>query len=280
MSDHRSEIQLSIALVTRNRPQSLNRCLQSLRSQNIQPYEIVISDDSEPQLAPLSEKIARNWKCRYLQGPRRGLYANRNFSALACRGTHIRTMDDDHVLPQGHLEQCYNAVASDPDSIWTTGEIGYVNGTYFAESETAQQLCPSGVGEGVKDWDNNWAIADGSTIYPKLVFDRGYRMIEYYNYGSSYLEFGAYLYYHGFRSRCVRNAYVEHYADENTIHRNQPEAIASRFYASLCFNFYFRRNYVLLAKYSLLYSGLLAKHAQLRLFLPDLMQKVKQRWQT
>ncbi|MDY7012623.1 MAG: glycosyltransferase, partial [Cyanobacteriota bacterium] len=260
--------------------ESLNRCLQSVRSQSVQPFEILISDDSDPQLAPETEKIAREWGCRYLQGPRRGLYANRNFSALACGGTHIRTMDDDHVLPRGHLEQCYNAVACDRDSIWTTGEIGYVNGTYYAASETAHQLCPSGVGEGVKDWDNNWAIADGSTIYPRIIFDRGYRMIEDYRYGSSYLEFGAYLYYHGFRSRCIRDAYVNHYADENTINRDRPEAIASRFYASLCFNFYFCRNYILLAKYSLLYSQLLKKHENLRDFIPKLVQQVKQRWQS
>ncbi|MDY6781650.1 MAG: glycosyltransferase family 2 protein [Cyanobacteriota bacterium] len=274
------EIQLSVALVTRNRPDSLERCLHSLRSQSIQPFEIVISDDSDPSVAPYTEKVARACQCRYLPGPRRGLYANRNFSALACRGTHIRTMDDDHILPEGHLEQCYTAVAADPDSIWTTGEVGYVNGSYYAESATAHQLCPSGVGEGVKDLDNNWAIADGSTIYPRTVFDRGYRMIEDYRYGSSYLEFGAYLYYHGFRSRCVRNAYVEHYADENTINRTQPEAVASYFYASLCFNFYFRRNYILLTKYCLLYSTRLAQHQPLRRFLPELARKVKQRWQT
>ncbi|MFM6022178.1 MAG: glycosyltransferase family 2 protein, partial [Dolichospermum sp.] len=42
-----SNILLSIALVTRNRPESLERCLKSLRSQNVQPFEVVISDDSD-----------------------------------------------------------------------------------------------------------------------------------------------------------------------------------------------------------------------------------------
>ena len=39
-------IKLSVALVTRNRPDWLRRCLGSWRTQSVQPYEIVISDDS------------------------------------------------------------------------------------------------------------------------------------------------------------------------------------------------------------------------------------------
>ena len=192
------EILLSVALVTRDRPESLNRCLKSLRAQNVQPFEVVISDDSDPPLTNKTEVVAKRWGCRYIQGPHRGLYANRNHVALACKGTHIRTMDDDHVFPRGHMGQCIKAVSLDPFSIWTTGETCYINGKYQGIIEKANQLHPSGAGCSVQDIDNNWAIADGSTIYPKEVFDRGYRMVEDYEHGSSYLEFGAYLYHNGF----------------------------------------------------------------------------------
>ncbi|MBE9118269.1 glycosyltransferase [Lusitaniella coriacea LEGE 07157] len=271
-------IRLSIALVTRNRPESLERTLQNLRSQSFQPFEIVVSDDSDGELAAKTASVAKRWNCRYITGPHRGLYANRNYSALACRGTHIRTMDDDHILPENHLEQCFNAVSSDPHSLWTTGEIGYVNGQFFGESKTAQQLCPSGVGEAVENMDNNWAIADGSTIYPKTVFDRGYRMIEDYKYGSSYLEFGIYLYRHGFRSRCVPNAYIEHYADSWTIERNDRDTIESRLYASLCFNLYFQKNPTLAAKYILLYIWLLKTHENVFVRFPQVFKNVRERW--
>jgi glycosyltransferase involved in cell wall biosynthesis len=46
---------LSIAIVTRNRPESLQRALESLSNQNTQAFEIVISDDSN-----LEEMIAAN----------------------------------------------------------------------------------------------------------------------------------------------------------------------------------------------------------------------------
>lgn len=271
-------IQISIALVTRNRPESLERCLRSLRQQNVQPFEVVISDDSDSELSNQVKCLSDRWGCRYITGPRRGLYANRNHAALACQGTHIRTMDDDHEFPEGHMERCLEAVVNDPSSVWTTGEIGLLEGQQLWRIKTANQLCPSGVGGRVTDLNDNWSISDGSTIYPRIVFDRGHRMVEEYGYGSSYLEFGAYLYRHGFRSRCVKDATVIHHANLQTIKRDTSEAIMSRFFASLCFNIYFQRNISLALKYILSYNFRLLERGKLYLALPFLLSKVHQRW--
>lgn len=278
MFEDLSEIRISVALVTRNRPECLDRCLESLRAQNIQPFEVVVSDDSDLDRAQETETIAKRWDCRYISGPRRGLYANRNYAALACKGTHVRTMDDDHVFPEEHMKQCLNAVSSDPLSIWTTGEISFVDGNYYVKANNAGQLHPSGVGGPVADVNDNWAIADGSTIYPKDIFDKGYRMIEDYKYGSSYLEFGAYLYHHGFRCRCVPDAFVKHYADKSTINRNDSNFIESIFYSSLCFNLYFKTNYMLATKYIISYIWRLRFNRNVILFLPKILFKVERRW--
>src|SRR5256884_5562045 len=106
---------ISVALVTRNRPESLERTLRSLRAQDVQPFEVVLSDDSDVEQARRCRELAARYKCRYVSGPQRGLYANRNFSALVCRGTHVRTMDDDHEFPDGHIRACIRAVESRPD---------------------------------------------------------------------------------------------------------------------------------------------------------------------
>lgn len=278
MAMNSSEIRISVALVTRNRPESLNRCLESLRSQSVQPFEVVVSDDSDPELACETEAVAKRWNCRYITGPRRGLYANRNHAALACQGTHIRTMDDDHVLPIGHMKQCLEAVCSDPHSIWTTGEIGYINSKYYATAKTAKQLYPSGVSGPVTDINDNWAIADGSTIYPKEVFDRGHRMVECFGYGSSYLEFGAYLYHHGFKSRCIVDAYIEHYSNESTLNRNDIAYKKSCLYASLCFNLYFKPNYLLATKYIISYLLRLKLAENPFILLPEFFFALEKRW--
>lgn len=280
MLTNSSEVRLSVALVTRNRPESLDRCLKSLRSQDVQPFEVVVSDDSDPALAPKTEAVAKYWQCRYIIGPRRGLYANRNHAALACKGTHIRTMDDDHVLPDGHIKQCLDAVYSDPKSIWTTGEIGFINGDYCGNCPTAMQLCPSGVGSEVTNPDDNWAIADGSTIYPREIFDQGYKMVEWFSFGSSYLEFGAYLYYHGFRSRCIPGTLVQHYADENILYRQKNiHVIESQLYASLCFNQYFQPNPKLAVQYAFSCIGYSKFNQKLIFDLPKLLLRAKKRWQ-
>ncbi len=249
-----TSIRISIALLTRNAPDRLERCLQSVRAQEPQPFEIIVSDDSAPEFAAANQALAEGHGCRYLQGPRRGLYANRNAAALAARGTHIRTMDDDHLLPAGHLALCLAALLSDPEAIWTTGEIGFVEGRFYDKGETANQLHPSGYGIPPENPQDNWAIADGSTFYPASVFARGFRMAEQFGYGSSYLEFGAFLYRHGYRSRCIPGAVVEHYATMETVHRQNRyarEQAESGLFASLAFNLFFRPDFFQACKYTM-----------------------------
>lgn len=274
-------IQLSVALVTRNRPAPLRRCLESLRAQNVQPFELVVSDDSDPRFALETRAVTEQWGGRYLTGPRRGLYANRNQAAIACQGTHIRTMDDDHTFPDGHLALCLDAVREDPRSIWTVGETSFIEGRPHATAETANQLHPSGLGTRVENPDDNWAIADGSTTYPRIIFDAGFRLMEEFGFGSSYLEFGALLYHHGFRSRCLRGAaaLVEHHANWGTILRSHDPAVrASHLYASLCYNFCFRPNPARAWRYALANLWNSRLHLSLAVRLPEFVEKARLRW--
>jgi glycosyltransferase involved in cell wall biosynthesis len=228
-------ISLSVALVTRNRPGSLERALVSLRAQSVQPFEVIVSDDSAAEFVEATRVVANKYGCIYCAGPRRGLYANRNSAALNCTGTHIRTMDDDHVLPSHHLARCLAAVRQEPGAIWTTGEMGFLNGKSVGIAQTATQLGSAGVGEAIVRPDDNWGIADGSTIYPRQIYDRGFRIVEDFGFGSSYLEFGAFLYSRGWKCRCIPQAFVEHYA----ISLGRPDLLSLRF-ASICFNLYFQ----------------------------------------
>jgi glycosyltransferase involved in cell wall biosynthesis len=262
----KSDIQLSVALITCNRPESLERALASLRSQSVQPFEVVVSDDSESDHAKRTRVIAAKYGCSYYAGPRRGLYANRNFATQQCRGTHVRTMDDDHILPLDHFSRCIEAVERDPNAIWTTGEIGYLNGDCVSHAETANQLHPSGVGERIENRDNNWGIADGSTIYPRAVFDRGFRMVDQFGFGSSYLEFGAFLYQKGWRCRCIPGAMVEHHV--SVLAQADP---ASHLFASICFNRYFRPNAMQFVRY-------LRPYWRYWFNLPNLLEIAHRRW--
>jgi glycosyltransferase involved in cell wall biosynthesis len=239
-----------------------------LRQQDEQPFEIVISDDSDDPTA--NAPIAKEFGATHVVGPRRGLYANRNAVALVCRGTHIRTMDDDHTFPSGHLGACLEAVKRDPGAVWTCGEQSFIDGEPHIFAAQAAQLHRSGAACAVENADDNWAIADGSTIYPREVFDRGFRLVEEFGYGSSYLEFGALLYARGWRSRCVPGAFVEHHDQAATQNRRSP---VSCLYASLCFNLYFRRNLFRVVRHAM-------PHAAHFGLLPRLLHLARSRWES
>ncbi|HEX4794875.1 MAG TPA: glycosyltransferase family 2 protein [Humisphaera sp.] len=209
-----SSPQISVALVTRNRPASLERTLRSLRAQDSAPFEVVVSDDSDENQAAATWALAEQFSARYVRGPRRGLYANRNHVALACRGTHIRSMDDDHEFPPGHWRECETAVAMDPNAIWIIGEFR-PGQPVVLPMVSPGQLNGRGFSSPVEDRQNSWAISDGASIYPRTVFTDGNRFAEDFKFGAAYLEFGSRLYWLGYRMRLMEQTWVIHHMDEN-----------------------------------------------------------------
>jgi glycosyltransferase involved in cell wall biosynthesis len=205
-----SETSLSVALVTRNRPEQLERCLRSLHAAADSPEEVVVSDDSDEAFAPSTREVAERFGCRYVRGPRRGLYANRNFAAGQCRGTHIRTADDDHEFPVDHWRRVREALTADPEAVWVIGE-------FYSWSEVREpfpavpEIQPRGFSSQPKNPNASMAISDGATIYPCRVFSEN-RMLERFIFGSVYLEFGARLKARGYRIRHLPTTYIIHHS--------------------------------------------------------------------
>jgi glycosyltransferase involved in cell wall biosynthesis len=229
-----SPVQLSIALVTRNRPASLERTLKSLRRQDVQPIEVIISDDSDEHDRKTVSTLARTYDCIYQRGPQRGLYANRNAVAKACRGTHIRTMDDDHEFPDNHLDQCLAAIARDPNVIWIFGER-YPGQSLHEPAFCPGQLHPRGFSAVVTNPESSWAYACGAAIYPRRLIERGVFNAEYFRFGYSFFEFGSRLHWLGYRIRHLPSTYVLHHLNlENRSWPEDEEFLASRVFAMLC----------------------------------------------
>ena len=203
---------LSIALVTRNRPELLGQCLASLRAQDVAPDEIVVSDDSTgAEAADANRAHAARFGARHVEGPRRGLYANRNHAALQCTGTHILSCDDDHTHPPGYLRRVRELVEQDPRRIWSFGECdpadpdGRVHppGEYGKRGNARLALDP----------EHCAAIADGSTVYPRAVFESGARYSEAYRFGDLYLLWGRELQRRGWRITISAATHVIHRRD-------------------------------------------------------------------
>ena len=206
-------IEISVALVTRNRPASLRRCLVSWRSQTVQPFEIVISDDSDDLIRPLVQNLAAEFDARWTSGPRRGLYANRNHVASSCQGTHVFSSDDDHEHPVDFLEKCLLALKRDPHSAWCLGEVWSwkdVSGGWMLPGELTLRGAPNAA----KEISDTWAWSDGATICPREVFDSGLFFCETFRFGWCYLEFGSLLHAVGLRIRILTSTGVIHHLHE------------------------------------------------------------------
>lgn len=238
---------LSIAVITRNRPDSLRRALRSIRAQSVQPFEILVGDDSDPEKLEASRQVAEEFGCRHLPpDDGRGMVRNRNRLARAFTGTHLRTMDDDHEFPPGHLEQCLRSIASDSETVWFSAEHldgvpdpwqppfcpGHLNARGFAEIPSDPRRC--------------WAISDGATIFPRSVYERGQYCYDEFPFGSAFMEYGSRLAWLGYRIRVLEDSYVIHHNNESHLERNsvwygsKQVILSSRLYAAFCHSFIYQ----------------------------------------
>jgi glycosyltransferase involved in cell wall biosynthesis len=205
------DIRISVALVTRNRPDSLQRCLASWQAQRLQPFEIVVSDDSDQDSAKANRSLVKARGVRYVEGPRRGLYANRNRASLACDGTHVLSADDDHTHPADFLQKVREHIAEAPERIWAFGEIDPADPSRRISFPT--ELHRSGAGCAPQNLEECAAIADGASVYPRAVFDAGLRYDESYSFGGLWYLWGKALRKAGWRISVSDQTFVYHHSD-------------------------------------------------------------------
>lgn len=234
-----SSYKLSIAIVTRNRPDSLYRTLKSLFLQESKPYEILVSDDSNQQKYILrNQQIVKEFGGKYYKGPQQGLYANRNFVALKCTGTHFRTMDDDHEFPEFHLTRCLEAVESEPEVIWTIGEYFEHEKKRYLPCRIPGQLHPRGFSKSPEKMINYYGISCGATIYPSKLLKNLMLNCELYKFGILYLEYGSRLKKMGYTIKFLPTTYIIHHDDESTASElTNGEIYESKLFAMFCLSF-------------------------------------------
>jgi glycosyltransferase involved in cell wall biosynthesis len=97
-------IRISICICTRNRAADLARALTSIAAASSQPVEVIVSDDSTND--DTRRMLATDFPAiTHVEGPRRGLGANRNAALLFATGSHILFIDDDVLLGKDFLRQ-------------------------------------------------------------------------------------------------------------------------------------------------------------------------------
>ncbi len=112
-------VTLSLCICTSGRPAELRRCLESIAHGTRLPLEAIVSDDSrEEGIAQSIRDVCDAFDfVRYVEGPRRGLCANRNRVISEARGTHVSLLDDDATVGHEFVEGAIAAAAAHVEAI-------------------------------------------------------------------------------------------------------------------------------------------------------------------
>ena len=87
---------ISIIIPTLNSGRILKRCLDSIKKQSFQDYEILVVDGGSTDN---TLKIAKKYKCQIIKNPLKSAEAAKALGLKKARGQYIALIDSDNILP-------------------------------------------------------------------------------------------------------------------------------------------------------------------------------------
>jgi glycosyltransferase involved in cell wall biosynthesis len=103
-----------------NRPDELHTALESVFAGSRVPHEVIVSDDGDGSARSVAAAFPG---VIYLEGPRRGLGANRNCCIAAATGDAIAFIDDDVTVHSKFIERAEQAIK--PRTVVTGWELNH-----------------------------------------------------------------------------------------------------------------------------------------------------------
>lgn len=145
-----SDLRITLALLTRNRPDCLRNALTAACAGSSLPDEVLVSDDSNEDQTELTLAVVRDFpKIRYTKGPRKGLGANENHLVREATGDWIVFNGDDACLANDFIANLR---------------------CWLAENESKLAV-PSG-----------YEILNGQKVQPNALDFFGYQRVRYQDY--------------------------------------------------------------------------------------------------
>ncbi len=127
---------ITVVVCTRERPDALARCLDSLLAQDYPSFSVLVVDNAPATdaTAEVVRAAARRGPVRYLTEPKAGLSFARNAAVAAAPGEILAWIDDDEHADVHWLAEVARALADHPEADVVSGVI------VPAELETRAQL--------------------------------------------------------------------------------------------------------------------------------------------
>jgi glycosyltransferase involved in cell wall biosynthesis len=228
---------ITLCICTMNRPNELNRCLQSVFQGVKKPDEVIVSDDS-PDNQATQQVVAKYPGVIYQQGPRRGLGPNRNACIQRARSSHIIFVDDDVCVPPEFFATAHQLIAaSDPKTLITGYEMKHCEGT--------QKIVPHNPDfwglQRVPVRHEYRAIVINSTMFPRNLFEQAL-FDEHLRYGSEEIDIAQHAVALGYRIAYEDSLYVDHYPSPVNREQYKQFVYASRLYATTKAYWYYERS--------------------------------------
>ena len=108
---------VSVVVRTCARPETLRRCLESLRWQTYPNFEVVVAEDGAPTAQAMVENEFSDLRIRYLNdGVRHGRAENGNRGLAAAQGELCNFLDDDDFFYPDHLELLVSVWSRHPEA--------------------------------------------------------------------------------------------------------------------------------------------------------------------
>jgi len=217
---------IAICICTRNRPRELRRALASVPRSAIPVDQIVVADDSTEEST--AKLVGSHSAAELVQGPRRGLGANRNAAIGSLRTSHVLFLDDDAELDPAFLTNALNCLGT-----------GAADGAIVTGRETKEAVAvaphdltflgfqrrPYAPGETLR------TLVINSTLFPTTLFDR-IRFDPQLVYGYEETDIAARAVANGYRIRFCPNAVNHHHPSQAGRDRNEMYVDASRLYST------------------------------------------------
>jgi glycosyltransferase involved in cell wall biosynthesis len=185
---------------------SVQRCLNSVCSQTLKPFEvIVVNDGSTDESAQIMHSHAGVTK--YIEQDNRGAGAARNAGLAASTGDYIAFLDADDFWLEGFLERCVTWLESHREAIavsagqrirsWNRKET--LNPSLLAHVEVGNSLMPSVLEDFFGFWAQYDHVLTGSVVIRRSAIDQAggqlpdLRMsqdLEYWGYLATFGKWG------------------------------------------------------------------------------------------
>jgi GT2 family glycosyltransferase len=217
---------VSICVCTRNRPEELRRCLTSILGSAYPVAQTVVSDDSTDGRTR-SMVRAHFARMEYLEGPRRGLGANRNHALSAATGDFVLFMDDDACLGEQFIERSLRAVHPNERRVIISGCVAEHGQLIRAHDQTflGYQRVVYRPGQPLK------TIVMSSSLFPRSLFAQ-VRFDDKLRYGYDEVDIASQALAHGYAIVPCDDAVNSHYP--SAVHRDEYMSYkdASRLYVT------------------------------------------------